>query len=184
MFAGKSGMNTGIITSLFTTSLIFTSVYFFFKHGQKLTIFDIIGIIMVIGCVIIISMSGSGSTTEVDSKYQTGAIIFSILTGLMFTINNIEMHYTMKNTTLTPSKMNIDGGLVQGVFLLPFWIYYVYQDLIQYTVMDYVWSNIITICLIFASTCLAKALSHGKAGPVQAIDSLKTVWQVIMTMLI
>ena len=41
----------------------------------------------------------------------------------MFSINNVELHYTTQNTKLTPAKMNIDGGLGTSLIYLPFYIY-------------------------------------------------------------
>ena len=43
-------------------------------------------------------------------------------------------------------------------------------------------SNI--LCIIIASTALTAALNCGKAGPVQAIEMMKTVWQVVLTIAI
>jgi uncharacterized membrane protein len=53
-----SGINTGIITSLFSTSLIFTSAYFYFKFGQKLSLLCMVGILLVVACVVLVSLSG------------------------------------------------------------------------------------------------------------------------------
>jgi len=57
MFTDRSGIHTGVITSLFCTSLIFTSIYFYFKHKHILTKFDYFGILLVLICVILISLS-------------------------------------------------------------------------------------------------------------------------------
>ena len=104
-FAAESNINTGIITSCFATSLIFTSVYFYFKHSQKLTVTDGLGICMVISCVVIISLSGKASSTdgveEEFSWYRFMAVLSSILCGAMFTINSIDLHYGLTKTSLS-----------------------------------------------------------------------------------
>ena len=64
-FADQSKINSGIITSLFATSLVFTSVYFYFAHSQKLTKTDALGILMMIACIVIISLS-EGEVTKED----------------------------------------------------------------------------------------------------------------------
>jgi drug/metabolite transporter (DMT)-like permease len=114
MFADESGIHTGVITSLFCTSLIFTSVYFLIFHGQKLQKSDYIGILLVVICVILISLSegeeheptvvpgthtvtlDDGSTTE-ESDFDINkllAIVFALGTGVIFSTNSIEMHYS------------------------------------------------------------------------------------------
>ena len=115
IFADKSGIHTGVVTSLFCSSLIFTVVYFYFKYGQKLSRWDVIGIIMVCICIALISLSeGEHSEGETDGvitqaldqgdmvqeegfnvdKFLT--IIFALGTGITFSTNSIEMHYSGK----------------------------------------------------------------------------------------
>jgi multidrug transporter EmrE-like cation transporter len=56
-FFQKSGndMNTGIITALFSSSVVFTAVYFYFVFNQKITKWQGLGMIMIMMSVIIIS---------------------------------------------------------------------------------------------------------------------------------
>ena len=63
-FAGESGVNAGIIAILFATSMIFTIVIFYFKHGQKITIFDGIGTLLIVTCIIFIAIGGATETMD------------------------------------------------------------------------------------------------------------------------
>ena len=103
MLAADSGINTGIITSLFCTSLIYTSLFFFFKHDQKLKLIDGFGMILVVGCVVLISFSKS-NTVEIKSDFnltKIGAIFFSLACGFWFSIRSVEIHHSLTTTKLT-----------------------------------------------------------------------------------
>lgn len=64
LFTAEAGINSGIITSIFATSLIFTSIIFYFQYSQKLTGFDMLGICFVISCILVISLSGGDGSDE------------------------------------------------------------------------------------------------------------------------
>jgi uncharacterized membrane protein len=58
MFTAKSGVNGGIIATLFTTSLIFTILIFYLKYGQTITRRDIIGTVLIMVCIVLIAIGG------------------------------------------------------------------------------------------------------------------------------
>ena len=109
----------------------------------------------------------------------------------MFSVNNIELHYNMAHTKLTAAKMNIDGAVGTSIIYFPFYVWVMVTGTgldgvsqLNYSVSDYIRSNIIYVCITFATICFTLAMKYGKAGPAQAIDNLKIVWQVIMTIVI
>jgi len=63
-YAGKSGVNSGIIATIFTTTVLFTAILFRVKYGQKLTIYDIIGCFGIISGVILISLGAASAVKE------------------------------------------------------------------------------------------------------------------------
>lgn len=74
-------------------------------------------------------------------------------------------------------QANIDGILVQMVLtLIPFFIF-----LPEYTLADFIEANCFILLLTISSTFLNFGLNSGKAGPVQALENLKTIWQVLFT---
>ena len=58
-FAAKSGVNGGIISTIFSSSSVFTILIFYFKYGQQITKFDILGTFCIILCVVLIALGGS-----------------------------------------------------------------------------------------------------------------------------
>jgi drug/metabolite transporter (DMT)-like permease len=195
IYANKSGIHTGVVTSLFCSSLIFTIAYFYFKHNQKLQISDWIGIILVCICVVLISISegegghgGHGTEKDPYGKVEVKkddesfnwdkliTIVFALGTGLVFSTNSIEMHYSAKNFNVPATVMNVDGNFILGVIVLPFFIVEMSMGTVEYEAIDIILANVNIVCIIIASTGLTAAMSVGQAGPVQAIEMMKTVW--------
>jgi len=57
----KSGVNPGVMSIIFSSSIVFTPVLFFCKYGQKLRRVDYMGAFLVAICV---GMIGIGGATE------------------------------------------------------------------------------------------------------------------------
>ena len=184
IFTAKSGLNAGIITSIFSTCIVFTTVLFYFIHNQVLTRKDFIGITFLVGCVVLISLSPNKNTDADDlhtsSAYRVIAIVFAVLVGMALTTYTVEMHYSIK-TGLPLMQANIDGGFILGLIAVPF---YLLQDGEVYNSQIYILSNLKFVLVVLASYFLNKALSCGKAGRVQSLDYMKTVWKILLTVAI
>lgn len=61
MFADKSGINPGIISSIFSSTCVFTIIMFYFWKKQKLSLNDWIGTLFIMLCVVFISVGGGES---------------------------------------------------------------------------------------------------------------------------
>lgn len=64
MFADKSGINPGIISSIFSSTCVFTIIMFYFWKKQKLSINDWIGTFFIILCVVFISIGGGEAPSD------------------------------------------------------------------------------------------------------------------------
>lgn len=106
-FAAKCDLNGGIVSSIFATSLVFTIVIFYFKHGQKPTLVDLFGTLMIFACIIFIGVGGALETqaqmeedavASVLDEEKPQTIFFlilticsAILTGLVFSLNTASI---------------------------------------------------------------------------------------------
>ena len=59
-FFGRSGsdLNSGIITSLFTSSVVYSAILFYFIYKQKISLPQVIGMALIVGSVIMVSIGG------------------------------------------------------------------------------------------------------------------------------
>lgn len=182
-FSGKCGLNSGIITSIFSTCIVYTSVIFYLKHAQKLTVTDFIGMLLIIGCILFISLSPSESQAiEVEGaeEYKVLAILFANFCGLAFTLLTFELNWSSK-TGLPTMQQNFDSGFILGLCVLPF---YLAQDKSIYDLEIYIVSNVIFILIILAIVSMNYAVKYGNAGRAQALDQMKSIWQVLLTVII
>lgn len=114
-----------------------------------------------------------------DSDYSFNkliTVIFALGTGLVFSTNSIEMHYSGKHQNVPAIQMNVDGNFIVGCAVLPFFIVETLNGTVDYTVWDLILANANIMCIIIASIGLTAAMAVGQAGPVQAIEMMKTVW--------
>jgi len=81
--------------------------------------------------------------------------------------------------------MTVDGMCFLGfVFFLHYIPESLADDFVGYSVEDVILGNAVFLSLSIAAVCMTKALHNSKGGPIQAIENLKIVWQLILTIVI
>ena len=191
-FTSKSGVNPGIISSIFAGGLIFVAVYFHFRKGQRLTLHDLIGTIFITVCVVLISVGSAfkskDPTADADQNvaeaepgkleedggqtvYLLLAIAFAVLTALVFAGNTISIQYVIE------SGFNIDQANYDSYMLLSIVLFGIFmaQDKSQYELYDHLMANCNIVIIILGIFAFTRALASGNAGPVQAIQETKTI---------
>ena len=99
---------------------------------------------------------------------------------MSFSLIIFELNWSSKHG-LPTMQQNFDGGFVLGVAMLPL---YIAEDKSIYDFEVYLVGNISFVLVILAIICINYAVKFGKAGRAQALDQMKTIWQVILTMVI
>ena len=172
LFAGKSNINGGIISTLFTSSCVFTFIIFYFKYGQKITKSDVFGTFLVLGCVGLISMGGSNQSGEgeINNLYLVLAVVMALLTGLNLSVNTVHIQYVIE-MGFDVDQSNYDGGFLVAILYMPFII--AYRN--KFTLAVFGFSTIAIFLGTLGVICFSRALKYGNAGPVTAIDATKTI---------
>lgn len=121
--ADKAGLNTGIITSLFPSCIIFTSVYFYLFKGQKLTCWNLLGMALIITCIFLISFSPYYSPKDhkqhLPSYFPVG---FALLSGMVTSLKSIVYERDRKYG-ISSLQINLDGYFIFSLFALPVYIH-------------------------------------------------------------
>ena len=104
-----SKTNSGILGTLFTTQLMFTTAFFYFKYDQKITKMDFAGMLLIVACVVIVAYgsqmdkkSSNDSLSEYELTeiakekdnrhfYLTLALVFACLTGMAISANVMSL---------------------------------------------------------------------------------------------
>ena len=99
-FASLAGISTGVITSLYTSGIIFVAILYYFVFGERLTCRDCVGIsIIIVGGVFIGIGKPSQDSVKLDineneqSKNMLLSIFFALNCGLSFAVNALVMKY-------------------------------------------------------------------------------------------
>ena len=123
-FSAKSGVNAGVISTIFSTCILFTAILFYVLHGQKLTLVDLFGCLLIIACLVLIGLAGNEKNPDkTDRNNLMLAILFATLTGLMFSINTLNFNYIVNKIGFSPSQMNYDALLLMGILTTPLFFY-------------------------------------------------------------
>jgi len=64
-----SGMNLGVVASVMTLAIFFTSLFFYYFYGEKLTSSDMVGAAFVMGGVCMLSLFGGGAAEIVLDEF-------------------------------------------------------------------------------------------------------------------
>lgn len=161
MFAAKSGVNGGIISTIFSSSSIFSIVIFYFKYGQKVTKIDYLGTLLIISSVVLIAFGGATDTSvevaEEERKemnfYLAISLLFAVGTGFVLSLNTASVQYTIM-ASFELDQANYDGGGMLGLILLPFYLYFV----TTFTLMDLWIATVVVITVTIGVIFLSRAL--------------------------
>ena len=92
-----SGVNSGIIATIFSTSVVYTSLIFRVKYGQILTKRDWLGISVIILSVGMIGIGGARTSRmeTMDGSYLLLAVLCGLGSGLVFSLNTFNVNYVV-----------------------------------------------------------------------------------------
>jgi drug/metabolite transporter (DMT)-like permease len=179
-FAGLSGVNSGIISTVFSTCVVFTAIIFRFKYGQELTKYDYLGCFLIITCVILISIGGTennddDSSENINMKYLFLSVTFALVCGLLFSMNTLNVNYIIRDVKFNPDQMNYDGNMLIGAILTPLFVNECIRSPGEFS-YDAILKSNMSLCLVnLAIISFSYAMKYGKGASVQAIESMKSV---------
>ena len=177
-FAAKSNVNSGIIACNFSSGLVFVAIIFYFKYGQKMFLADWVGSFFIVLSVILIALGGSGNdedAVEIDTINLVLAIVFGLITGLVFALNGLNMKYYGEIPIPFPAfQMIFDANFCFGLYMFPFFLYYQTNDP-TWTFTDSLQGAVVAVGFGVGLVTLALGFRKGKGGTVQAIDNTKNI---------
>lgn len=117
---------------------------------------------MIVICVILIGMGGanSGPKAKTNTHYLVLALIFSMLTGLLFSINSVNVEYVIQKVGFPASQLNFDGNFLFGLILIPFFLYEMIWSPVAplFTAEDILMVNVSIVCVTVAIVCFSFAM--------------------------
>jgi drug/metabolite transporter (DMT)-like permease len=207
MFAEKSGINPGIISSIFSSTCVFTIIIFYFMYGQKLSIFDFIGIFFIVGSVVFISIGGGESGDEEESTrrllagpgpkkaggvklspeeanmYLYFGVIAALCAGFVLSVNSVSLLYC-GHVGCRIDQSNFDGNFIMFCIFFPMYLIIEYNSPGTYTARDLFSGSMDIITITIGVIAQGKGLAIGNGGPIQALENQKVVVVTIVTAIV
>jgi drug/metabolite transporter (DMT)-like permease len=184
-----SNMNCGIISALFTTSIVYTTILFYCVYHQKVSGIQLGGILMIIMSVLVISFGKQKpaefeDTETVNELYFSLAILGGLGVGMCMTLSMMTLQLQLKFYKFPPYQLTYDAifcssFIYGGIFILD-----TYKNGLLFTVEDFFIMNIVYFFSAGAMTFQALGLKNGLAGVVSALENMKVTWQTIMLIVI
>ena len=103
---------------------------------------------MIVLCIVLIGLGPSTSSNNYDMPNLMLSIAFAVITGVLFTVNYININYIIKTIGFPTDQLNYDGGIAFSVVLIPFFIYELMND--RFTAIEIVNSNMAVFCVTLA----------------------------------
>jgi hypothetical protein len=110
-----------------------------------------------------------------EGSYLWLAILFAILSGVCFSINALVMKHYVQAVKFTPMQLNLDGYMVCNIWLTASFVYVIATEGFIYSWYDLLLATLASWISLASTVSITIALQTGKGGPIQAIDSLKSL---------
>mmetsp|Transcript_8858 Transcript_8858/g.7835 ORF Transcript_8858/g.7835 Transcript_8858/m.7835 type:complete len:206 (+) Transcript_8858:491-1108(+) len=182
-------MNQGIITSLFGLSSIFSAAIAYFIFGDKLKIYHVIGMIMMLLCIVGL---GVGSTKKIEINeithsedtttlvYSLLAILLGICCPLLFALSGLTVRYHSDHYNFKPVDMTISGYYIGNTMLAIALIFTYHYGSHPFIFSEYIQITISGLIGAMGEVFLNLAVSYGLAGPAFALANIQVIIQTIL----
>jgi hypothetical protein len=108
------------------------AIVFFFKYKEKITKWDLLGSVIILASSSLIGFGfiKSAGDQDVDGDANQdmnnakNVVIMGCFSGIIMTINTLNMRFIIKDIEFPTEQMIFDGNLVKSIILLPLFITY------------------------------------------------------------
>lgn len=113
-FGSLAHVNQGVVAGLFTSSVVFTAILFYFVYNERVSNKNLAGMTLVICGVLCVSVKDD-SNEHVDYNMLWISVFFAMLTGIALATNAIIIKHYCKNVGFSPFQLTLDANAVSAV---------------------------------------------------------------------
>ena len=174
-YADLAKVNQGVIAGLFTSGVVFCTVLFWLVYGEKIKLVTAAGMLIILLGVVSVGIKPTSKDDapgeSVDYTNLLIAIAYALSSGVLIATNALIMRHYVRVVGFSPLQLNIDGFMVCAVVLIACFC----LTETKYRMLDIGKAILCSVTSMAATVSITTALSVGKGGPIQAIDSLKSL---------
>lgn len=165
-------MNQGVIAGLFTSGVIFSSLFFYLLYNERINLLTAAGMASIIAGVVCVGTSDS-ERLPFEQDHLIWAVFFALLSGVLIGLNGVIFRFYVVKVGYSALQLNIDGFMWSGLALSFLFGHAVYFEAVEYSARDLTEGVFAAFLSMGGVYSLARAYVSGRGGPIQAIDSLK-----------
>jgi len=184
-YALYAGINQGAITTIFALSSVFVAILSWFIFDEKLSSFNIIGMVLLFGSTIMIVFSKTNHNKQkikvfdddVEEMPTYMPVILALFTTFLYSFRTVYVKLFVRNLNFSSIDLIIYSYLISGGIFIPFF----FADLINNGIMlEVVILGLASGALnCIASLSLFYATSYGITGPAYALKNIEPIIQAV-----
>ena len=199
-YSHMSGINVGIITTLWSIQPLAAAFLDYLINGEKLTKYHLIGIVLVLASALLIAFSkaadpeeepigqsfsrfGSAQINELqdDRVPKWIAVLFGILTPCFFVANGLYIkHLTAPHVRFDAITISFSTQLFSSLIILVIGFAWYWQEVEVLNKKMFLIGFFGSILDSLGKACIQKAYSCGPAGPISAFVELNNIALIIL----
>lgn len=184
-YALLAGINQGVILTLNSLASVYNIFIFYFMFKERVNKIQITGILLMLGCVCLLSLNGgsrkaTGDGGGVDQRYYAFLSILSgMVSPLALSIKHIFIRYYKKGYNTW--DMAIDGLILEYLLyaLMAFYAFVIGDTL--FTMRNLLMGAVASVFIITGKIAIAMAVSYGIAGPAASLSSTQAIYATLLT---
>lgn len=184
-------MNPGIAYACLSVTIIFNTLLSYLLYHEKISFKMYIGIAIVIGGVIWISLANSTAVDvntetpeeeELDEKvftYRLLSIAMAIVNSFLSSLRPIQARWVQVHYGYGPTDFTVDNGLVMGIVVFVLWLYYwLIEGYTGYTWLNTLYSLCASCFITTWGITAMNASVKGLQGPTAAILQTQSIFTI------
>jgi len=182
-FAKRGGLNQGIISSFLAFAAVINIFLFRYFFNEKVTATQVLGIVIMVGCIICLGFETSGKVDEVgdaseDSEYDYSvgpsifmSSIYALVLGSFapWTMSLKQIFIRKYSSGYPPLDQGIDSGLLEYSLYNICTIILLQREDFAFTWEMFWIGGLAGMLICMSRTFICVAVVEGIAGPVQAL---------------
>mmetsp|Transcript_31507 Transcript_31507/g.41716 ORF Transcript_31507/g.41716 Transcript_31507/m.41716 type:complete len:272 (+) Transcript_31507:253-1068(+) len=192
-FAKMAGINQGCLPCIFSMTIFYVSVLFYFKFGEKISMMKIVGTLLMIPCIVFLSLGGgpggesSDETSQdeySDSQKQVFAVIsviFAMSAPFFWTTKMLYLRKSEGEFGFNLFDIAIDAQIYMNIVATGLYIAYIVQD--EFKASELLEGSIVAIFFILGDIFRSMAFRYGPGGPINALVGTQVIYQTLVNAL-
>ena len=186
-YSHMANVNVGIITTLWSVQPLAAGAFDYILYGERLTIFHLVGIVMVVASAFCISYSKVEATepdpfVEIyDEKFPKWiAVLFGILTPCFFVAGGLWIkHMTKPGVGFEAMTVSFSSSLVTSTITIIIGVSWYWRSVAVFEKKLFLIGFFGSIFESFGQAFIYKAYSNGPAGPVSSFVELNNMVLIV-----